>query len=103
MCGIRISKSKRIASGIVGIMMLVIVLFSTFYIATHSDHICNGTNCPICACIQQCEKNLHHLANGLSGQDIAALPVTILIFSIFSIPYILVQGTPVSRKIRLND
>ena len=46
---LKLLKAKRVATGIMALMMLVVVLFSFFYIAVEAGHDCRGENCPICA------------------------------------------------------
>lgn len=97
------SKVLRIAAGIMGLLMLVIVLFSASYIAAEADHECCGDDCPICACIQQCENTLHGFSDGIAVQSSAIAPVIlILLAAAFAITAVS-QETPVSRKVRLNN
>lgn len=97
------TRSFRIAAGIMGLMMLVFVLFSAFYIAVEADHDCCGEGCPICACIQMCENTLREIV-GRTIAKLSALSPVLCIFLIAatfaaSIP----QETLVSGKVRLND
>lgn len=98
-----ISKSKRVASGVIVALMLFILLFSAFYIAVEADHDCTGHDCPICACIQQCENILQQIGNGTVIQFSAVLPI------LFSFLFVTVWTlnarieTPVTRKVRLNN
>lgn len=96
------SNSKRIIAGIMVIMLLAIVLFSAFYIAAEADHDCTGDDCPICACIQQCENILNQVGDGAARVSMAAPVIFLLLFVLFpaqSIP----QETLISRKVRLNN
>ena len=86
---------KRIAAGIMGILMLFIVLFSAFYIAAEADHDCTGEDCPICACIQQCENTLHQIGDGIASQA-----AVIISFSC-SFPYFLLR--PFFHRKRLSQ
>lgn len=98
-----VSKAKRITAGIMGLMMLVIVLFSAFYIAAEVDHDCCGEDCPICACIQLCENTLCGFGDGTVAQPAAVVPVIlILIATVFFVTEVS-QETLVSRKVRLNN
>lgn len=96
-------KYKRIAAGIIGIMMLFITLFSAFYIASEADHDCTGEDCSICACIQQCENTLHQTGDGAASQSAVIIPVVFML--VFAVLFVAVfpQGTLVSRKVRLNN
>ena len=94
---------RRMTAGAIGFVVLVVVMFSSVYIAKESVHNCHGEDCPICACIQQCEDMLHQLGNGLLGILIINIAFAIFITSgIFPVLNLIYQ-TPVSRKIRLNN
>lgn len=97
------SRHKRIAAGITGILMLFIMLFSAFYIASETDHDCTGEDCPICACIQQCENTLNQIGDGIAPQVAVIIPVVFLLVSIFLFESLFSQETLVSRKVRLNN
>ncbi len=93
----------RITAAITGLMMLVMVLFSAFYIAAESDHECCGEDCPICACIHQCENTLHGIGDGTAVRSAAATPVIlVLLAAAFAIPAVS-QDTLISGKVRLNN
>lgn len=94
---------SRIFTGIMAAMMLFVVLFSAFFIVSHSDHDCTGEDCPVCACIQQCENILHGAGDSslLAVSDI--LPI-ILIAGFIHVSYcIVISDTPVSAKVRMNN
>ena len=102
MRGSKESDIRRIAAGIIGLMMLVIVLFSAFYIAAEANHDCTGEDCLICSCIQQCENTLRGIGGGTSGQSSAIIPFLFVslaaLFTIAAAP-----NTLISQKIRLNN
>ena len=62
----KLTEHKRIAAGILGMLILLIMLFSSIYIASEVNHECRGEDCPICVCIQQCENTLHSIGNGMA-------------------------------------
>lgn len=95
-----ISNTRRIAAGIVGVMMLVVVLLSASYIAAEADHDCTGDDCPICVCIQQCENILNQVGGVATQVSIVAPVVFLLLFMLFSV-YSISQETLVSKKVRL--
>lgn len=59
-------------------MVLVFVLFSFFYIAVETGHNCTEDDCPVCACIQQCEMILHQMGDGVVSTVFAVLSVIFL-------------------------
>ena len=97
------SKVLRITAGIMGVMMLFIVLFSAFYIAAEADHDCCGEDCPICACIHQCENILRGIGDGAAVRCAAVAPVILILFAAAFVIAAFSQDTLVSRKVRLNN
>ncbi len=87
----------------ISLAMLVVMLFSAFYITMESSHDCDGDGCPICAMIQQCENNLNQIGSGL-----------ILLATIVGVTHLLsacikkadgffMYPTLVSNMVRLNN
>lgn len=103
MCNSNTAKLKRIAAGIIGVVMLIIVLSSAFLIAAEADHDCTGEDCPICACIQQCENILHGFGDGTAAQLSAIIPVLFILHNVTLFAVVLPQETLISRKVRLNN
>ena len=101
--GYEILRSKRIVVGIMGIMLLVVVLFSTFYIAHEAAHECTGDDCPICVCIAQCENILRQVGGGMVSRIAIALPAIFLFPLVCLYLFFTTQETLVSRKVRLNN
>lgn len=119
-----ISRPRRLLSGIIGFLMLFTVLFSAFYIISEATHECpalshagsaashdasaashdhSEENCPICACIRQCEITLRGLGNSLTRQLAVIVPILFVLLITFSFVTVFLQETLVSKKIRLND
>ncbi len=97
------SKALRITAGIMGLMMLVFVLFFSFYIAAEADHDCSGDDCPICACIQQCGKTLRGIGTGTAARSCFIVTVLFVLLAAGVSSSAVLQDTLVSRKIRLNN
>ncbi len=100
---LKLLKSKKVAAGIIAFMMLVVILFSVFFIAAEARHDCSGENCPICACIQQCENTLNQLGDGIVCQADVIIPAIILFAAIFFSARTFCQDTLITRKVRLNN
>ncbi len=96
-------RHKRIVAGILGMLMLFFTLFSAFYIIAEADHDCTGDDCPICACIHQCEDTIYQTADRIVPQITIVLPVTFILVTVFHFAIRFSQETLVSRKIRLNN
>ncbi len=97
------SGAKRFAAGAMGLLMLLVVLFSAFCIAAEADHDCTGEDCLICACIRQCENTLREFCAGTAACLSAVAPVNpVLLAAAFAIAAVS-QDTLISRKVRLNN
>ena len=97
------SAAKRLATGIMGLMMLAVVLLAAFFIAVEAGHDCSGEDCPICLCMEQCENTLRNMGDGLASFAVTAFFCffAVLTAELFS-PEI-TGITLVSQKIRMND
>ena len=95
--------SNKIIAGVMGIMMLLVVLVSASYVAVESGHDCTGEECPICACINQCESTLREVGGGVDFQAESVLPVFFILIMAVPGSLSLTAETPVSRKTRLNN
>jgi len=84
-------------------LILCVMLFSTLFIAAEADHDCKGEDCPICACIQQCENSIRQIGNGSALQMAIVAPFVFIIVSAFFVVFDLPQETLVLRKVRLNN
>ena len=96
-------RALRITAGVMGLMMLVLVLFSAFYIIAESGHDCEDEGCPICACIRQCERTIHQACAGTAVKTTVFLPVVFMILAVFFKTSICLQESLVSQKVRLNS
>jgi hypothetical protein len=100
---LHIMKNKRLAAGIIAFLMLFIMLFSASFIAIEADHDCTGEECPICACIAQCENTLHQIGDGVAVQAAVIVPVVFMLILAFLLATDFPKETLVSRKVRLNN
>lgn len=82
--------------------MLVYVILSASYIAHESNHHCMDDNCPVCACIQQCEHTLRQLIDAVPVLIFFVLPVVCFLSTLFHLS-VFTPETPVSTKVRLNN
>ncbi len=87
---------------IVAVLFAAFVLLATIYTASHIDHVCEGENCPVCECLQKCQRVLE-------GIGAVTAPVIDFLFAI--VLELVMKGftlgleaiTPVAFKVRLND
>ena len=103
MRGLKDSKIK-IVSGIIAMMMLLYIVFSTFFISLEANHKCaDEENCPICVCMQICQNTLHQISDFTALAVFVFVPVLLCVGASFVISDNLVKETPVTNKIRLNN
>ena len=103
MRGLKDSKIK-IAAGIIAIMMLLYIVFSTFFISLEANHKCaDEENCPICVCVQICQNTLHQISDFTALAVFAFVPIIFLVGVSFTVSLNLIKETPVTNKIRLNN
>ena len=94
--------ARRISAGIAGVLMLVFVLFSVFFIAHEAHHDCTGEDCPVCAASRLCERIL--CCAGTRGAAwISLLPVLFVLLAAPPALYGLARITPISVKVRMNN
>ena len=93
----------RITAVILGLMMLVVVLFSAFYIAAETEHDCTGEDCPVCVCIQHCENTLRGIGEGISAPSSVIIPFLFVLLTTALFVTAVPSDTLISRKVRLNN
>lgn len=98
-----ISVSKKILSFVMGIIMLIMILSSELYIAHESEHNCIGDDCPICACIAQCERVLEFISSVTFSNYAICFNFCITILSVCIPVLFFTQKTPVLKKVRMNN
>ena len=103
MRGIKDSKLK-IAAGIIVMMMLLYIIFSTFFISLEANHHCEDEeNCPICVCMQICQNTLHQISDTALTCAAVFVPALLVLGVSFTASLYLIKETPVTNKIRLNN
>ncbi len=85
------------------VLMLVLVVASTFFAAMEADHECCGDNCIICACIRTYKKNAELLGKIRIQHPEAAAVILVSVLAQLPVSTPLLQGnTSASLKVRLN-
>ncbi len=98
-----LSKMYRTFAGIMALLMFFVVLFSAIFIVLHSDHDCTGEDCPICACISQCENILNGSGDNPVFSSAGVLPAVLVTASILISYCVVISDTPISVKVRMNN
>ena len=94
---------RKTAAVIMGFVMLFAVLFSVFYIAKEACHHCDGDECPICTCIEQCEAVLYQAGFGVLKVMAVSAAFVLILLSALVFSFVSLKETLVSRKVRLNN
>ena len=68
-CGF-FARNRRIFSGLLSAFVLSVLLFSSAFVASESDHDCSGHDCPICLELQNCVANFQLLGSGFGGDAV---------------------------------
>lgn len=55
--------NRRITAWIAALAILLVMHFSTIYISQHINHDCSGSECPVCAVMEQCATNLKNIVS----------------------------------------
>ncbi len=98
-----IRRTRRFTAGIMGIMVLVVVLFSSVYLAHELNHECSGEDCPVCAVISQCENTLRQMGTGAAVRAQIILSALCLYAAVCIFPCLFRHVTLVTKKIRLDN
>ena len=93
----------RIAAGFVGLMLLVIVLLSTLFIAAEADHDCPGEDCPVCICIQMCKNTLRSFSNWTAALFVFVITAVFVMLTSDTLVSAAFLDALVSKKVRLNN
>lgn len=96
-------KKQRTMALVISVFILVISLFSTFFIAEESNHDCTGQDCPICACIQQAEQTVKNLGSGILSEGLGLAIAGIVAILLIEIEIFVPASSPVAQKVRMNN
>ena len=93
----------RTFAAITAIAMLLVIILAGIFIALEADHECEGEDCPICECLEQCRATLHQLGSVTVTSKAVLFPVLLLIVSGIHFARVIRRETPVSIKVQLNN
>ena len=95
---------KRILSFVAIIATVLLIQFSSAYMAEHAYHHCDDqAHCPICSVINQCDNNIRTIGAGLLLLACIAIVFSDILAEINDYDYQSVQTTLVSQKVRLDS
>ena len=95
---------KKSTGIVICALMLSLVFVSAYYVALETSHHCeNEDECPICECIQVCDGVLRNMGNAVRALIVSVLLGVMTVSVVTLKQFVLIKGTPVNRKIRLNN
>ena len=99
----RMVQFHKLAAAMLALLLFVMVFFASCFIAAEAGHDCTGENCPVCACLQLCEQTLEQIGDGILSLCAVLIPVSCC-FALAEVTHpVLLEETPVSFKVRLNN
>ena len=84
-------------------VLVIGMLFSSFFIAAEHGHHCHGEDCPICQMVAVCENILENVGAGLFIYYAAVLTALFICATALLTACDLKAPTLVSQKVRLNN
>ncbi len=84
-------------------LLIAVFAFTLFFAVIEAGHDCSGGDCPICACLIQCENLFRFFGLFLPGSG-SQPPVSLFfLFPIIAVSPVIILETLVSEKIRLDN
>ncbi|MBO4627409.1 MAG: hypothetical protein J5645_05500 [Lachnospiraceae bacterium] len=100
---LRDANQRKMLSAVTVFLLAVVVLCSSFFLAVEADHDCCGDeDCPVCSCIELCERILCHFGRGALAVAVMLLPVVALFAAVVAAVRERPWETLVSRKVRIE-
>ena len=96
-------KRNRIAALLLAVTILVIMLYSAFFVAVEADHDCVGEGCPICYQVDACQNTLKSLSLAVCVTAVAVAFTYILCRCISLCTDNAQRDTLVSLKVKLSN
>ena len=97
------TKKFRFMTRLLAVVLAVVMLSSTVYIAVEADHDCSGEDCAICHQIGVCENLLKTLGLAGAAAAVTAALTYALCRAILPCAERLGTGTLVSLKVKLSN
>ena len=102
MAVVKNSELIRVLSALAAFAMLSVILLASIFIVMEADHDCDGEECPVCQCLEQCQNALHQLSMVTAAVSVSTALAFFLTTTVFRFERVTRKDTPVSAKVRLN-
>ncbi|MCR5328407.1 MAG: AraC family transcriptional regulator [Saccharofermentans sp.] len=96
------STFKKVLAAVTAASLLSFILLAGIFIILEAGHDCEGEDCPVCECIEQCQATLHQLSAAIKTQGAVLLVFPVLITGSIHLTGVFNKENPVSDKVRLN-
>ena len=97
------TEKQRWQAWLLCILVAFVTFSSLFYVVEEQQHSCTGEDCPICACLQQAEQTLRTLGSGTAVPAMCGFVLLKVMQSVRKTTVCVLDNSPVSRKVRLNN
>ena len=99
-------QNKRAAQGVkkaLGVILVLFLFLSLFFIATEAHHECSGEECPICICLEECVRSVKGFCDSLLILSALSVVFIATVLCSFAESKELVFNTPILSKVRMNN
>lgn len=97
-------RTRMMMARIFAVVIALSLLLCIGFLVKEADHTCTGSECPICAMMEQCANTIRLLGAGVMLGVLAFFPdADILWHEADSHRIFLVYSSLVAQKIRMND
>lgn len=97
------NRTKRLAAFLIAVVLLFVVVVSSFYLAAEADHDCLGENCKICVQIRAFQDFLKSFPPAACAMVVAASFLSVRCENIAFGGSYLSNETLVSLKVKLSN
>ncbi len=98
------AKNKKLLAGLMALTVLIMLLFSVFFITSEARHNCIGENCPICHEVQTCFQVLNTLGTSGLSTVVAVLGAAhFFVICVIPVFHRIPSHTLVSLKVKLTN
>ena len=98
--------NKKTAQGLkkaLGVVVMLSVLCALLFIAFEAHHECEGENCPICACLEECGRTVRGFGDSLPIISAYAAIFIAAVYVSLAESGELIFNNPILSKVRMNN
>ncbi|MBR6004542.1 MAG: hypothetical protein IK068_07470 [Lachnospiraceae bacterium] len=103
MYGFKAIKLNRGFKALVASVLVLSLMLSLSFVAFEAHHDCEGEDCPICICLEECVNTIKGFCDSLPILSAFVAVILTVALCSFVESKELVFNTPISIKVRMND